>query len=787
MKVSFKIVFVAGICLPLWAAGQQSFPERLPYRDASLSTELRVRDLLGRMTVQEKAGQLLTLTGWEMYTNETGVVKASDKLKNELDKRHIGGLWATLRADPWTRKTLKNGLNPQTAAEAVNAIQRYALTQTRLGIPLLLAEECAHGHMAIGATVFPVPLSQASTFNPALIRRMAAATALETRLQGANIGYGPILDLAREPRWSRTEETFGEDPFLLAEMGRAVVKGFQGKDLRNGRQVLATLKHFAAYGSPDGGQNGGSVTLGRRDLLENFLPPFEAAVRAGAGSVMTAYSSIDGVPGTADSFLLQEVLRRRWGFKGFTVSDLGSIGGLASAHRVADGMPSAAAMAINAGLDNDLGGEAFYLPLLEAIKSGKVTTARLDEAVSRVLRAKFELGLFENPYAKPAAAAAVNQPAHRQLAREVAAESLVLLKNEGALLPLQADGKKIAVIGPNADAPYNQLGDYTAPQPEDKVTTVLEGLRQALAGRAKITYVKGCAIRDTSLNEIAAAVEAAKQADVAVVVLGGSSARDFETEYQATGAATVRADRVSDMESGEGFDRASLDLMGRQLELLQAVAATGKPVVLVLIGGRPFAINWAAAHIPAILNAWYPGEQGGHAVADALLGAVNPSGKLPVSIPRSAGQLPVHYNAKRPGRHDYVELPASPLYTFGHGLSYTRFSYSGLSVAVVKGLPEPRVRISVQVKNTGGRPGKEVVQLYLNDVVRSTAGPSKQLKGFKKVFLQPGGQQTVNFELNADELSLISLQEQKVVEPGDFEVMIGSSAADIRQQGRFRL
>ncbi|WP_129713729.1 glycoside hydrolase family 3 N-terminal domain-containing protein [Pedobacter sp. SYP-B3415] len=793
MKKPFRRGLVAGavvvaiIVNVLTSYAQTADLSRAPYKNARLPVGERVRDLVGRMTVEEKAGQLLTLLGWEMYTGTAGRMTVSEKFKTEITTRHIGALWATLRADPWTKKTLANGLNPRTAAEAANALQRYAVTRTRLGIPLLLAEECAHGHMAIGATVFPVPLAQASTFNPELIERMAGVTAVETRLQGAHLGYGPILDLAREPRWSRTEETYGEDPFLMAAMGKAVVKGFQGTDLKSGRNVVSTLKHFAAYGTPDGGQNGGSVSLGRRDLLENFLPPFEAAVRAGAGSVMTAYSSIDGVPGSADQFLLNEVLRKRWGFNGFVVSDLGSIGGLVSGHHVARNLEDAAAMAMNSGLDNDLGGEAFYLPLLQAIKSGKVSMHRLDEAVARVLRVKFELGLFENPYVQPKATGIVNNAAHKKLAREVAEESLVLLKNNGDLLPLKQKLRRVAVIGPNADTQYNQLGDYTAPQPPEKVVTILEGLRDALGKETQIDYVKGCSIRDTTGTEIPAAVAAAGRADVAIVVLGGSSARDFKTTYLETGAAAVKEDQISDMESGEGFDRASLDLMGRQLELLKAVVATGKPVVLVLIEGRPLNINWAAENVPAILNAWYPGEQGGHAVAAAILGSINPSGKLPVSIPRSVGQLPVHYNAKFPTRHDYVEESARPRYAFGHGLSYTNFVYSDLKITVQDRLPSPKVTVTLNLKNTGRFAGSEVVQLYLTDVVRSVSGPQKQLKGFAKVRLKPGEQQSVSFQLSHQELSMIDVHERHVVEAGEFRIMLGSSSEDVRLRGKFDL
>jgi beta-glucosidase len=569
------------------------------YKNEAAPVDKRVQDLLKRMTTEEKVGQLSTLLGWEMYQKQGDNVTVSDKFRKAVKDDYIGMLWATLRADPWTQKTLKTGLNPALAAQATNAIQKYVIENTRLGIPMLLSEECPHGHMAIGTTVFPTALGQGSTWNPALINEMAAAIAEEARLQGAHAGYGPVLDLAREPRWSRVEETYGEDPVLNSRMGVAMVTGFQGKGLKSGVNIISTLKHFAAYGVPEGGHNGGSVATGPRELMQVYLPPFRAAVKAGALSIMTAYNSIDGIPCTANPYLLKTVLRKQWGFQGFSVSDLGSISGLRSNHHTAANATEAATQAINAGLDADLSGYGFGKSLLDALKKGTVTTAVLDTAVSHVLRQKFQLGLFENPYVSPEkATAGVRNTAHVNLARRVAQESVILLKNDKNLLPLNKQTKRIAVIGPNADNVYNQLGDYTAPQADGNVVTVLQGIKNklgvtTLGDPAIITYVKGCAIRDTTTDTIAEAVKAAQESDVAVLVLGGSSARDFKTEYQTTGAATVKAGEgvVSDMESGEGFDRVSLDMLGKQLDLLKAVMQTGKPVVLVLIEGRPLNLN----------------------------------------------------------------------------------------------------------------------------------------------------------------------------------------------------
>lgn len=775
-------------CLLLVSFGVSAQP-KLPYKDAKLPLEVRLADLLSRMTREEKVGQISTLLGWEMYDKQGGAkVGASELFKKSLSTQHTGMLWATLRADPWTKKTLKNGLNPLLAARATNALQKYALEETRLGIPLLFAEECPHGHMAIGTTVFPTSIGQASTWNPDLVRDMAGVIASEARLQGAHIGYGPVLDLAREARWSRVEETYGEDPVLNGAMGVAMVQGFQGSSIASGRNVVSTLKHFAAYGVPEGGHNGNGNSIGIRELYQSYLPPFEQAVKAGALSVMTAYNAIDGVPCSSNEFLLKDVLRKQWGFKGFVVSDLGSISGLVSTHHVAESAADAASQCLRAGLDADLSGYGYGKALLEALERGSVSEADLDSAVANVLRVKFRMGLFENPYVSPnQAAREVRSAENVRLARGLARQSIVLLKNKGSLLPLSRALKSIAVIGPNADNIYNQLGDYTAPQSRDNIVTVLDGIKAKAGKTISINYARGCAIRDTSTAGFAEAIEAAKKSELSVVVLGGSSARDFKTEYLNTGAALATASDLSqsDMESGEGFDRVSLDLMGRQLELLQKLVALGKPVVLVLIKGRPLNLNWAAEHVPAIIDAWYPGQEGGNAIADVLFGDFNPAGRLPVSVPKSVGQLPVYYNQKAK-LHDYVEMSAAPLYPFGFGLSYTSFSYSGLQISKsVK--PEEPVKLQFVLKNSGSRDGDEVVQLYVRDNVSSVATPLKQLKAFKRVHLKAGESKELSFILSREDLRLYSAQNRLEFEPGDFTFMIGASSDDIRLEKVLRL
>lgn len=745
------------------------------YKNPNLPFEERTIDLLKRMTIEEKVGQLLCPLGWGMYAKEGKQVSCSDDYKKQINQRHTGMFWATFRADPWTKKTLENGLNPEQSAIAANALQRYAIENSRLGIPVFLAEEAPHGHMAIGATVFPSSMGQAATFNPELMEAMGHIIAKEIRLQGAHIGYGPVLDLARDPRWSRVEETYGEDPVLSAVMGAAMVKGMGAGKLAEPYSVISTLKHFVAYGVPESGQNGNPSVVGIRDLHENFLPPFKAAIDAGALSVMTAYNSMDGVPCTMNESMLKDVLRKQWGFKGFTVSDLYSIEGIKDSHRIVETLAEAAQHAACAGVDVDLGGDAFAT-LVATVKEGKMPEAVLDSAVSHVLRLKFQMGLFEHPYVDPIKAKQeVRNAEHRSIARKMAQQSVVLLENKKQLLPLNKKSK-IAVIGPNADNQYNMLGDYTAPQEEATIITVLEGIT-AHVNKKQITYVKGCAIRDTLNTQIDEAVKAARSVDVAVIVVGGSSARDFRTSYKETGAAIASQDYVSDMESGEGYDRASLDLLGKQMELLRAVKTTGTPMIVIYIQGRPLNMNWAKEHADALLTAWYPGQEGGNAIADVLFGHYNPSGRLPISIPKHVGQLPVYYNKKNPKSHDYVEMEATPLYSFGYGKGFSSFAYENLHIDETK---NKEYKVTFDLRNEGDYDGTEVVQLYVRDEYASVVQPQKQLKAFKQVSLKKGESQKVTLTICEDDLSIINNKFEKVVESGTFTIMLGAASNDIR-------
>lgn len=780
MKMKIRIVAITVVLFfAVSARAQQPL-----YKNAKAPIEDRVNDLLGRMTVNEKVGQLLCPLGWPMYTkSDKGKVGISDTYIKRMTQMPIGSFWAVLRADPWTQKTLTTGLNPKLAAEALNALQKYAVEKTRLGIPILFAEEAPHGHMAIGATVFPTALSQASTFDEELIQKMGEAIGLEVRAQGAHVGYGPVLDIAREPRWSRMEETFGEDPVLTGILGTAMVKGMQGQDYKDGKHVYSTLKHFAAYGIPEGGLNGEQANVGQRTLFSELLPQFKRAVKAGVASIMTSYNSIDGVPCTANKYLLTDVLRNQWGFKGAVFSDLQSIEGIASTHHVAEDWGEAGVLALKAGVDFDLEGNSYGPNLEKKLQEGKITMEDLDRAVRNVLRLKFQMGLFENPYVDSnVAAKVVRSKEHKELARQVAREGVVLLKNDG-LLPLSKNLKRVAVIGPNADMMYNQLGDYTAPQDRKELTTVLDGVKNLLP-KAQVTYVKGCAVRDTTQSQIKEAVAAAKAADVTILVVGGSSARDFETTYLSTGAAIVNKNAIADMECGEGYDRADLHLMGDQEKLMKALLDSGVKLVVVYIQGRPLNMNLASEQANALLTAWYPGEQGGQAIADVLFGDYNPAGRLPVGIPRNVGQLPVHYS-KHPS-HNYVDSSADPLFSFGYGLSYTKFEYSDLQLVPGNGMDVYQT-VKCTVKNVGNVDGDEVVQLYINDVVASVEPLHKALKGFKRIHLKAGESKEISFNLGFEELSLYNMQMQQVVEPGKFKVMIGAASNDIRLNGEFEI
>jgi len=607
---------------------------------------------------------------------------------------------------------------------------------------------------------------------------MASAIAKEARAVGCAQALSPDLDLALDPRWGRVEETYGEDPYLVARMGVAYINGMQGEGETIDREHLAcTAKHFAIHGQPEAGINLAPVAAGAREIRTTHLKPFEAAVRkAGVHSIMPAYSEYDGVPASSSRFLLQKLLREEWGFNGYTYSDYRAIHMLKTFHKTAGSAGEAAKQALLAGMDLEAPCEyGFGKELIRLVNKGEIDIELINLAVARVLRVKFLAGLFENPYAKPKKERTViNCAEHKKLAHRIAEESIILLKNDDGLLPLSRKTRRIAVIGPNADTA--QLGDYCVVKPD--ATSPLEGIRNCVSKRTDVVFAKGCGICESDTNGFAKAVKTASESDVAIVCIGGNS-----SVMAGTGWGTSKAVATC----GEGFDRTELSPPGVQAELVKAIYETGTPTVVVLLHGRPYSISWMAENIPAIVEAWYPGEEGGSALADVLFGKVNPSGKLTISVPRSVGHVPAFYNHKPsargsyyckpgtpevPGR-DYVFSSPRPLFEFGHGLSYTTFKYSNLRVSPQTILPGATVDVAVDVRNTGKVSGNETVQLYINDVVSSVTTAVKVLRGFEKIHLKPGQKRTVRFVLKPKDLELLDENMNWIVEPGIFEVMVG--------------
>ena len=757
----------AGLRAPA-ASSQGATPD---YKNPRLPVERRVADLLGRMTLEEKVAQLVCL-----WAERPQVGPQTDFSADRGDfsperaavvMRHGIGQIARQRE----RK------DPRDAARFANALQRWLVEKTRLGVPAIFHDEALHGLMAQNATHFPQPLALASSWDTELVTRVFTAAALETRARGSHQVLGPNFDLAREPRWGRTEETYGEDPYLVSRMGVAVVKALQGQGPGvDGEHVMATAKHYAAHGQPEGGTNIAPANYSERVIREVFLPPFEAAVReAGIHSVMASYNEIDGVPSHASRWLLEKVLRQEWGFQGHVVSDYYGIPQMMSLHKIVPDKPEAARVALEAGVDIELPDPEAYPTLVQLVRDGKVSEATLNAAVARNLRAKFLLGLFENPYVDPERAARVtNARAHRQLAAEAARRSITLLKNEGNLLPLDRSKlRTVAVVGPNADRAH--LGGYSDPVPGPGVS-VLQGVTEKLGPSVRVTHAKGVHITkeggnwwaDTStLSDpaedarlIAEAVTVARAADAVVLVIGGNE----DTNKEAW----------ADNHLG---DRDTLELVGRQNDLVKAMLETGKPVVVVLINSGPLSINYVAENVPAILEGFYLGQETGTGVADVLFGDYNPSGKLPVSFPRSVGQLPIYYNYKPTAKRGYLFTSKEPLFPFGHGLSYTTFAYSDLKVTPGKIGPAGQATVSVTVANTGRRAGDEVVQLYIRDLVSSVTRPVMELKDFKRVSLAPGERKTVQFTITPDKLSFLDLNMNRTVEPGWFDIMVGTSSA----------
>lgn len=755
---------LATLLISAVAVGQEKRPandDTPKYRNPKLAIEDRVADLLSRMTLEEKVGQIAP------NGKPASVIDPTGTFTNETAQATLARWW-----DPDLE------FPPKRAAILRNGVQRYLREKTRLGIPELFMGEALHGFMEYGSTSFPQAIGLASTFDPALVKQVFAAAGEEAGAAGVGQVFSPVLDLARDPRWGRTEETYGEDPYLVSRMAVAAVTGLQGDDFFIGRNhAMATMKHFAVHGQPEGGTNTAPGNYSERVIRETFFVPFEAAVKEGhVGSVMASYNEIDGIPSHINHWLLDRVLRQEWGFPGFVTSDGDGLQMLVQTHHVAASKADAARLAIAAGVDYDLSDGSVYRTLLAQVKQGIVPESQLDRAVSRILAAKFRLRLFDNALVDPDVAERVtNSAEHRKLALKAAQETIVLLKNEKKLLPLDLSKlKTIAVIGPNADGLH--LGGYSR-SPIHGVT-ILQGIQERVGSKAKVVYAEGCRFTNkrqdwhgwfddnvglvdpaTQADKIKEAVAAAKSADVAILVVGENESTNREA--------------WSEQHLG---DRDSLELLGAQNELVKQVVETGTPTVALLINGRPLSINYIAEHVPAILEGWYLGEEGGTAAANVLFGDVNPGGKLPITFPHSVGDLPDFYNHKPSANRTYAFSTRQPLFPFGYGLSYTTFKFENLHVEPAQIYSGGTAKVSVEVSNTGDRDGEEVPQMYVHQRVASVTRPVMALKGFQRISLKPGEKKTVEFTITPDAPSLLDVDMHKVVEPGAFDVMVGSSS-----------
>jgi beta-glucosidase len=718
----------------------------LPARsiDRPADVERRIEALLAQMTLEEKLGQLQQLAGGGEgnYRPEHLALARAGRLGSTLNVR---------------------------GAVRVNELQRAAVEQSRLRIPLIFGFDVIHGYR----TIFPIPLGEAASWDPAVVERSASIAAMEARAAGVPWTFAPMVDIARDPRWGRIAEGAGEDPYLGSAIARARVRGFQGGDYSRPDKIVACAKHWVAYGAAEGGRDYNITDLSERTLRSVYFPPFRAAVDAGVGSVMSAFNDLNGVPSSANPFTLTQVLRKEWGFDGTVVSDYTSVVELIR-HGVAADEADAARQALSAGVDMEMVSRSYATQVPRLVEQGRLSLAAVDEAVRRVLRVKLRAGLFDAPYADAdRERAALLRPESRAAAREIAARSMVLLKNDGGVLPLSPSIARLAVIGALADDRPDMMGNWTGDGRADDVVTVLAGIKAAVAPATQVTYAKGVSVdlevlADANAHEAAdragieEAVRVAHKADAVVLVLGETGAM-----------------------SGEASSGGSLDLPGRQLELAQGVVGTGKPTAVVLMNGRPLTIPWLAEHASAILEAWFPGTEAGNAVADVVFGKVNPGGKLPVTFPRTVGQVPIYYNHENTGRpadannkytSKYLDVPWTPLYPFGHGLSYTEFKLSSLRLSQTRIRPDGQVLVSVDVENVGSRGGDEVVQLYVRDVVASVTRPVQELKGFQRVTLGPGEKRTVKFALASEHLGLLDREMKWVVEPGLFQVRVGTSS-----------
>jgi beta-glucosidase len=745
----------------------------IDYKNPKLSVDDRAADLLSRMTIEEKVAQMLCIWGQKksiLYDRDGKLNLHNLGLHLEHGIGQIGRLSDT-----------GGGQNATEMANLANALQKFFVEGTRLGIPVIFHEECLHGLAGKDATSYPQPIGIASSFDPDLVEEIYTAIAEDARSRGVHQALTPVVDVARDPRWGRVEETFGEDPYLVAQMGIAAVKGFQGDGkFKDKKRVIATLKHFAAHGQPESGTNCAPVDVSERLLRDTFLSTFkEVFTKANALSVMASYNEIDGVPSHANKWLLQDVLRDEWGFEGFVVSDYYAVTELnvreeAISHSVAKDKMEAALLAVEAGVNIELPDPDCYPNLIQLVRDGKVDETIIDRLVSSLLKFKFQLGLFDDPYVDPNLVQNERRlERERTLALRAARETITLLKNENSLLPLNLKmNSTIAVIGPNADRVM--LGGYSGTP--KYYTTVLQGIKEKVKNNVNVLYSEGCKITvggswnddkvtfpdpEEDRKSIAEAVATARKADVVVLALGGNEQTSRE------GWSKVHLG-----------DRASLELFGMQNELVKAMVETGKPVVVLLFNGRPNSINYIQTHVPAILECWYLGQETGGAVADVLFGDHNPAGKLPISFPRSVGHLPCYYNYKPSARRGYLADDITPLYSFGYGLSFTTFEFANLRLEKSILRTNESTKVLVDVTNIGKRVGEEVVQMYIRDLVSSVTRPVKELKGFKRISLRPGESKTVALPISAEQLSFTNIDMKYGVEVGDFEIMVGNSSRD---------
>ena len=720
--------------------------------------------LMKKMTLEEKIGQLNLPGAGDITTGQA----SSSGIAQKIEQGKVGGLF-----------------NIKSVAK-IKEVQQLAVNKSRLKIPLLFGMDVIHGY----ETVFPIPLGMSCIWDMKLVERSARIAAQEASADGINWTFSPMVDISRDPRWGRISEGSGEDAYLGSQIAKAMVKGYQGTDLSKNNTIMSCVKHYALYGAAEAGRDYNTTDMSRPRMFNEYLPPYKAAVDAGVGSVMASFNEIDGVPATANKWLLTDVLRKQWGFKGFVVTDYTGINEMVD-HGIGD-LQTVSARALMAGIDMDMVGEGILTTIQKSLKEGKATVAQIDAACRRILEAKYKLGLFDDPFRycdENRAKTEIFTDGNRKEARAIAAESFVLLKNNGNVLPLKKSGT-VAVIGPLADATENMTGTWSVAAVFSKSISVLKGMQEVAGSNAKILYAKGSNLDGDSLIEQRAtmfgkslrrdnrqpseilqeAISVANQADVIVAALG----------------------EAAEM-SGEASSRTSIEIPGIQRELLKALLNTGKPVVLVLFTGRPLALTWEQQHVPAIINVWFGGSEAGHAIADVLYGDVNPSGKLSTTFPQNIGQVPIFYNHKNTGRplpegtwfqkfrSNYLDVSNDPLYPFGYGLSYTNFSYSDITLSSSSMKPGQKISASVTVTNNGSRDGKEVVQLYIRDIVGTSTRPVKELRGFQKIELKAGASKTVSFDITVNDLKYYNYELKYVAEPGDFKIFIGGNSRDVKE------